>query len=103
MVTIAFARLAFDSLALSFLADAGGVVGGLVFVAVILGIAILLTVQGLICICQPNEVLVLSGSRVARKGYRIIKGGRAMRLPLFEVVDRMDPTNMPIEVPVTGA
>jgi uncharacterized membrane protein YqiK len=36
-------------------------------------------------------------------GYRVIKGGRAIRIPMLEAVDRMDLTNMPIEVAVTGA
>ena len=58
-------------------------------------------------ICQPNEVLVFSGGQrasVGRKvGYRIIKGGRALRIPLLETVDSMDLTNMPIEVAVQGA
>jgi flotillin len=41
---------------------------------------------------------------VGRKvGYRIIKGGRALRIPLLETVDSMDLTNMPIEVAVQGA
>jgi flotillin len=38
-----------------------------------------------------------------RVGYRTIKGGRAVRVPLFETVDRMDLTNMPIEVQIKGA
>jgi flotillin len=53
-------------------------------------------------------VLIFSGGQRAatsgrRVGYRIIKGGRAIRIPLFERVDRMDLTNMPIEVQVKGA
>jgi flotillin len=58
-------------------------------------------------ICQPNEVLVFSGGQRAssgrKVGYRIIKGGRAVRIPLLETVDSMDLTNMPIEVAVQGA
>jgi flotillin len=62
----------------------------------------------LMYICQPNEVLIFSGAsrRLANGrvlGYDIIKGGRRVRRPLFEVVDRMDLTNMPIELAVTGA
>jgi flotillin len=37
------------------------------------------------------------------RGYRIIRGGRAIRVPLFESVDRMDLTNMIIEVTVRNA
>jgi flotillin len=59
-------------------------------------------------ICQPNEVLIFSG-RTRRTldgkqvGYRVIKGGRAFRIPLLERVDRMDLTTIPIEVTVTNA
>jgi len=54
-------------------------------------------------VCQPNEVLIFSGRTHGAKGYREIKGGRALRYPLIEKVDRMDLTNMIIEVSVTGA
>ena len=40
---------------------------------------------------------------LAPLGYRVIKGGRAVRIPMMEKVDRMDLTNMPIEVSVRGA
>jgi flotillin len=65
-------------------------------------------VQNVLYVCQPNEVLVFSG-RANRTGdgadigYRIIKGGRTIRVPLFETVDRMDLTNMIIELTVTNA
>ena len=85
------------------LAEAAGVAGGLFFVFIVLGFAILTTLRGLVCICQPNEVLVLSGSKAGKRRYRIIKGARAIRMPLFEVADRMDLTNMQIEVSVQGA
>ncbi|PRQ07437.1 flotillin family protein [Enhygromyxa salina] len=59
-------------------------------------------------VCQPSEVLVFSGRRrVAGNGrvagYRIIRGGGALRIPLLEIVDRMDLTNMIIEVRVQNA
>jgi flotillin len=59
-------------------------------------------------ICQPSEVLIFSG-RSTRKsdgrvlGYRVIKGGSAFRWPLIEAVDRLDLTNIPIELLVKGA
>lgn len=83
----------------------------LIFVLVmVLGLFLvvgLFAVWRLIYICGPNEVLVFSGfsrqteSRVV--GYRTIKGGRAFRTPLLEKVDRMDLTNMIIEVAVANA
>jgi len=63
----------------------------------------------IIYICPPNEVLIFSGSH--RKlgtderviGYRVVQGGRGIRIPLIEVVDRMELTNMLIELRVQGA
>jgi flotillin len=71
-------------------------------------ITVLLVIKRVLYVCQPSEVLVFSGrrreagnNRVA--GYRIIRGGRGIRVPLFETVDRMDLTNMIIDVRVTNA
>lgn len=78
---------------------------GVVMVAAI--IAAISLAGNLLYICEPNEVLIFSGRR--RKapqgivGYRIIKGGRAWRTPLIEKVDRLDLTNMVIDVQVTNA
>lgn len=76
-------------------------------VIIVLAVVLGLVIKRLLYICQPNEVLVFSGGQRATGsrtvGYRIIKGGRALRIPLLEAVDRMDLTNMPIEVSVTGA
>jgi len=70
--------------------------------------ALMLVVRNVLYVCQPNEVLIFSGrTRQAPDGkivgYRIIKGGRALRTPLFETVDKMDLTNMIIEITVRGA
>jgi len=81
-----------------------GAVGILVAILVIA-----LIVSRIIYICPPNEVLIFSGSQ--RKlgtidrtvGYRVVQGGRGMRIPLIEVVDRMDLTNMVIDLRVQGA
>jgi flotillin len=80
----------------------------LVGIALVFVIVLTSVIKRLLYICQPNEVLIFSGGQRAsadgrRIGYRIIKGGRAVRVPLFETVDRMDLTNMPIEVSVTSA
>jgi flotillin len=82
-------------------------VAALVGILVLFALVLALIVTRLLYICSPNEVLIFSGGRRAsagkRVGYRVIKGGRAVRVPLLEAVDRMDLTNMPIEVSVTGA
>ncbi len=66
---------------------------------------LLLIVKNVLYVCQPSEVLVFSGRFNADEGrkYRIIKGGRAVRWPILETVDKMDLTNMIIEVAVKGA
>ncbi len=71
-------------------------------------VSILLVIKRVLYVCQPSEVLVFSGRRRVSgnnqvAGYRIIRGGRAIRIPLFETVDRMDLTNMIIEVRVQNA
>ena len=79
----------------------------LVVVVAVFGVAGMLIARNLIYICGPNEALVFSGSTVQSakgpRGYRIIKGGRGFRVPLFETVDKMDLTNMIIEVAVSNA
>lgn len=59
-------------------------------------------------ICQPNEVLIISGRR--RKspdgsyvGYRVIKGGRGFKLPIIESVQRLPLNNMPIVINIAKA
>lgn len=77
---------------------------GVLLFFIIIGFA---TVKGLIYICAPNEVLIFSGSRrtegTRSYGYRLIKGGRGVRVPLMERVDRMDLTNMGIDIQVVNA
>ncbi|MFW6051129.1 MAG: flotillin family protein [Myxococcota bacterium] len=79
----------------------------LVLIAAVAVLAMALVVKNVLYVCQPNEVLVFSGRRRTSAGrevsYRIIKGGRALRVPLIETVDRMDLTNMIIEVTVRNA
>lgn len=58
-------------------------------------------------ICAPNEVLIFSGPHRMvngrQIGYRLVQGGRGFRWPLLEVVNRMDLTNMVIDIRVAGA
>jgi len=65
----------------------------------VVGLAGVLIAKKLVYIAAPNEVLVFSG----RGGYRTIKGGRGYRVPLIETVDRIDLTNMIIDVAVRNA
>jgi len=79
----------------------------LIIILVVATIAIIILVKKMLYICQPNEVLIFSGThrRIGSRkvGYKVIRGGRKLKLPLVEVVDRMDLTNMAINVAVRGA
>lgn len=79
----------------------------IITVVVVFGLVLMKTIMNLLYICNPNEVLIFSGSGrwVGKKrvGYKIVKGGRAWRTPLFEVVDKMDLSNMAIDVEIKGA
>ena len=67
-----------------------------------------LAARSLIIICPPNKVAVVSGrnrtlSDGRTVGYRVIKGGRTLRIPLLETVDYMDLNTIAIEVSVGNA
>jgi flotillin len=83
---------------------------GLIFGAVVAVIilAILATIRSLIIICPPNRVAVISGrsrqlSDGRTVGYRAIRGGRTLRVPLLERVSWMELNTIPIEVSVANA
>jgi flotillin len=75
----------------------------------LIGIAVLLWfVKSFMQICNPNEVLILSGRRHRTKegedlGYRVIFGGRTVVIPILETVTRMDLTTMPVPIEVKNA
>lgn len=79
----------------------------LAVVGVIALLAIVLVVTKLMHICPPNAVLIFSGGRRVvegrEMGFRIIHGGRGIRIPLLETVDVMDLTNMIVDLQVTNA
>ncbi len=81
------------------------VAGLAIAVAVIFLIMIL---NSLIIICPPNRVAVISGrsrqlSDGRTVGYRILKGGRTVRIPIIEKVSWLDLNTIPLEVSVTNA
>jgi flotillin len=82
-----------------------GLIAGVLLVAAVF---ILVTVTRNLYVCSPSEVLIFSGRHWKSPegkplGFRVVRGGRGMRVPLFEVVDRMQLTNMAIELAVQGA
>lgn len=87
------------------------IIGAVLLVAVIFA---LVTIIKNTYVCPPSEVLIFSGrswplppgagdGQRRTVGFRVVRGGRAMRIPLIEVVDRMPLTNMAIELTVTNA
>ena len=80
-------------------------------VLVLLGLGAFTTsrvIKNLYYICQPSEVLILAGTRSPVEGgksvgYRLVKGGSSIRLPLLEEAFRMELTNMIIELRVSNA
>ncbi|HUS66453.1 MAG TPA: SPFH domain-containing protein [Kofleriaceae bacterium] len=80
------------------------VLAGVLALAVLI---IFIVITRLIQICAPNEVLIFSGTRrqVGSRvvGYRLVQGGRGIRIPLIERVDKMDLTNMIIDLRCQGA
>ncbi len=64
--------------------------------------------KSFLCICKPNEILILSGRKRRTQdgqevGYRVLAGGRAIKVPIVETVKRMDVTTMPVPVEVRNA
>jgi flotillin len=64
--------------------------------------------KSFLCICKPNEIVVLAGrkhktSQGREVGYRVLTGGRALRIPVLETVQRMDATTIPIRIEVRKA
>ena len=59
-------------------------------------------------ICQPSEVLIFSGLRRSTSdgkivGYRTVRGGSSIRIPVLEEVMRLDLSNMIIDLRVDNA
>jgi flotillin len=83
------------------------VIGVLVVTAFIVFMALSAMLRRLLYVSTPNEALIFSGRtrRVADRevGYRAVRGGRALRVPLFELVDKVDLKNVAIDIEVKGA
>jgi len=78
---------------------------GLVVLGVIFAI---IAIQNFLIVVPPNKILVISGrSRKTAEGdtigYRVIRGGRAFRIPIFERIAWMDLTTIPLELTVQNA
>jgi flotillin len=65
-------------------------------------------IKNLLYVCPPNHVLIFSGrTRVTedgrKVGFRVVFGGRAMRVPILEQVQAMSLTNISVPMSITGA
>jgi len=83
----------------------GAILGG---IALGLVGAMIYAVRSLIVICLPNEMVVITGRKRVTSdgrqvGYRLLHGGRTMRVPILERVSRVDLTTIPIDVTVRNA
>ncbi|MEM8924660.1 MAG: SPFH domain-containing protein [Actinomycetota bacterium] len=81
------------------------IIGVIVVVAILAALAV---VSSLLVICPPNRVAIISGrSRQLADGrtvgYRVLKGGRTVRIPILEKLNWVELNTMPIEVSVTNA
>ena len=76
-----------------------------VAVIVVLAISlVLISVRSFIVICPPNLVAVISGrAKEGQSGYRVLRGGRTLRIPLLEKVDWMELNTIAIDVNVQNA
>lgn len=80
-------------------------VGGIIILSFLV---VMFFVSRFLFIVHPNEVMILSGR--SRKlpdgttvGYRIIRGGRAVRIPILEKAAKMSLETIPIELSVHNA
>lgn len=74
-----------------------------VVVLVLLGLA-----RSLLFVGRPNELLIFSGRTYklpdgGEVGYRVVHGGVAWRVPILEIVDRMDLATIPIDLSIANA
>ncbi|MGR3275382.1 flotillin family protein [Acaryochloris sp. 'Moss Beach'] len=77
-------------------------------VSIFAAILVIWFVKSFLRICNPNEILILSGRKHRTKsgqtvGYRVIFGGRVISIPILESVKIMDMTTMPVPVEVKNA
>lgn len=83
-------------------------VGIWIAVAVIIILTLLAFFKTNLYICQPNEILVFAGRKRKDEdgksiGYRVVKGGRGLKIPIIESVSSIPLTTIPIDIVLHGA
>lgn len=84
---------------------------GIIVLAVVALLALLVItfiITRFLYICHPNEVVILSGRKRSlpdgsEVGYRVIRGGRALRIPFIEKAARISLETLPIDLAVQNA
>jgi flotillin len=77
-----------------------------IFLGMLVLMVLVIYIKANMKICEPNEVMIFSGRRFKDKkeiGYRVIRGGRGLKIPLIETVRTLSLSTMPIEMDVSGA
>lgn len=83
------------------------ILGGVAAGAAVL-LLLIVVYRYLLRICRPNEILIFSGRKHQAQdgrvvGYRVVFGGRGVRIPIVETVDRMDVSLISVPIAVQGA
>ncbi len=84
-----------------------GIIIVLAVTALIVFLVLVLIVRNLLYVSTPNEALIFSGRKASGAkgdyGYRVVRGGRSLRVPLLERVNSLDLTMFTIDVEVRNA
>jgi flotillin len=76
---------------------------------VVFGVFLFLwVISRILIICGPNEVVIISGRQHtladgSTVGYKVLHGGRGIRIPVIEEINRMDTRLIPVMVEVRNA
>lgn len=81
--------------------------GGIAFVMVMV-VLLIATIKQLLIIVPPNQVAVITGRRRALTdgtsvGYRVVRGGRTLRIPILEQAQWMTLNTIPLTISVRNA
>ena len=81
---------------------------GLIGIGLTASILVIIFLRSFLVIANPNEVVILSGRKWKNNegqevGFRVLTGGRALRIPIVETIKRMDVRTMPVPIEVHNA
>lgn len=83
--------------------ESAQLIGIAVFLGVILIMLILIFIKSNVVICEPNEIVILSGKKRkapdgSTRGFRVIRGGRGFKWPFIERVSRLQLNTRAIQI-----